>query len=139
MKDKIIIVRDTFFGLHKNEKYDNISLENLDGIFDGFAQEIQCWGSHEYSELDLVNDLIKKVKHGGKISFIGEEFYEVVRDSNKRVLSLENAQIKFYGNDGEKKRLYSLDDLVNRLLGAGFNISKKRLKNYKYFVEAIRP
>jgi len=132
MNDKVNIYYETtdlFLG------FDNISWEYVEDIYNGSCSEIFCNGAFEYSENEIIEKILLKIKHQGKVSLIGNELHEISRDLHNRNLTVEEAGKKLWGG---RQRVYSLRQIEDLLVEKGFTIMKRRVNDYQFFVEAIR-
>jgi len=135
MQDNVVEKR-IYVGELSNYKegYEHCYMDHLEDLYDGSIGEIWC-DALEYSVEEILGDLLKKIKHGGKISLEGADLYEIIRDGFNRYLSYNDIIIKLYGG---KNRIYSVGQIVEKLEKVNFKIIKKRVNNYIWFVEAIR-
>lgn len=89
---------------------------------------------------DLSNTLsywISKLRHGGKITFVFIDLYEISRAYFQHKLNINDATNLLYGNNNQN--CISLLELSNFLKQAGLKIIKKRTANYKSVIVAKRP
>lgn len=131
--DKINILYEE--GDSEQEGCLNIFYRELEDIYAGSTQEILCDKVFEKTPHDILPSLLSKIRHSGLIKLVGTELQEIARGLYTRSLSLQDANKLLY--DG-KVRCFSIEQVVELLQNSGFKISKKRLNNCEYFVEAVR-
>ncbi len=96
-------------------------------------------GSHI---LHVLNNYVKKLRHGGTISLGGTELVEVSRKVITGEMHIHEANIQLFGKGNYaweiKQGCYSLKDIVGILEEKGLNILSKRTNGTEFIVKAYR-
>lgn len=86
---------------------------------------------------------LKKIRHGGSITLGGVDMREVSRAFVAQKISLEDANILFYGAQSApwqyRKSTLTLQKLIELLESKGLKIVQKRINHFSYSVKAVRP
>lgn len=92
---------------------------------------------------DIVDNWIRKIRHGGTIVVGGVDVREVARGVVNQELDLESANRLLYGFQDApweyRKAALTVQKLIDVFASRGFKILHKRLENYYYQVKAERP
>lgn len=75
----------------------------------------------------------RKLRHGGTLAITGQDVLEISKALNKGYISI----IEF--NSMLRPSLISLEYAENMLEHLGLEVKIKRINNYKFYIEAIRP
>lgn len=123
------------------------NLYNLDNILsDNECLEIWADKILDYIPLDkiqiFVTQLLKKLRHGGKIILGGTDIYEVSKQLMNGKINTQDCNIIMYGSQKStwdiKRSSLTLVDLSDLLVQLGLRITKKRIAGIEMIVEAIR-
>lgn len=123
-------------------------VRNLDGL----AEDAECTEIIVNSVYDFLNleDAIKSIKHistklrhKGKIVLIGSDARELCRKFIEGSIDIINFNEELHGSFQEtwdvKMSHFTMETMSELLESLGLKVTKKRLENYNYLVEAIRP
>lgn len=86
--------------------------------------------------IGVIQHLISKLAHNGKITICGKELYEICRkfiDGNATLVDTVN---ELYN---DKKCCFTCIGMINFLEEQNLEITKKAIQDTEYIVEAIRP
>lgn len=91
--------------------------------------------------LNILNKLIKKVKHGGTIIINGIDAYLVAKAFVEMKISIEEFNVLLHGTDREIQRTLGLtcSGVSNFLSESGLKIIHRRIDSFQYSVKAARP
>ena len=91
----------------------------------------------------VADNWIRKLKHGGTIIIGGIDIIEVARAIANRTIDIDQANILLYGNQKHSWDFYKAGftalQLVEYLESKGLKITKKRIHDFHFIVEAVRP
>lgn len=86
---------------------------------------------------------IKKLRHGGKIVVGGVDIYEVSKAVSNYSISTADANRLLHGEQDApwnfRKTNATLFDMTGLLESKGLKVMKKRMSEFHYIVEAVRP
>ena len=85
---------------------------------------------------DFTEELVKKLRYGGKIIVGGSDAYEISRATMTRNINLEEMNSILYGG---RYSISSVFDMIGRLEQLGLKTIHKRVNNFKYTIIAERP
>lgn len=133
-----------FIHNHNMKIYTNddipITLEELSMIEEGSCEYIDINNYLDfipYQERDKVLSVVlKKIKHGGKVSIDGFEIVAIAQFICNYKLDIDNANDVLFNG---RKSCVQLNDLLKRVAEHGFVFSMVKIDSCKYFVEAERP
>ena len=123
-------------------------VRNLDELADDAeCTEIIVNSLYDFLNLeDAVNSikhLSKKLRHKGKIVLIGSDARELCRKFVEGSINIINFNEEIHGSFEEtwdvKMSHFTMESMSELLESLGLQVVKKRLDNYNYLVEAIRP
>lgn len=139
MKDRIHIVKELSGLVLSN--FTEVHYEDLPEVYDGSCEYVHSSHTFEFSSDNILEEIIGKVKRKGTISLVGNDLLEISRDISNGLHSmvvknqLEEMRKKIFGG---RLRLFTIKEIVDLLTSKGFSISKKRLKDGQFFIEAVR-
>lgn len=91
---------------------------------------------------EAIENWIKKVRAGGKIVVGGVDLLEVCKDFSQYRIDITEANLLIHGRQDKpylhRKNNLTITTLCEYFLSAGLKINKKRIKDYKMIVEAIK-
>ncbi len=91
---------------------------------------------------NILSHWLKKIRHGGTIAIGGIDMREVSRAFVSQKLSLEDANLLFYGAQRApwqyRKSTLTLQKVIDLLESKGLKILQKRINEYSYMVKAER-
>lgn len=109
-------------------------------VEDAEATHIMVDNILEYFEpkdaIGVLQHLIKKLAHNGKITICGKELYEICRKFINGEISLVDTVNELYN---DKMCCFTCVGIVNFLEEQNLTITKKMIQDTEYVVEAIRP
>lgn len=138
---KLNLIRD------KNQEltgYTTVSsqFDNLDTLLvdDGEAEEIRAVGVLSlYISVDaekVVNHWIRKLKHGGKLTVICPDIFDISLAINSGAMSIATANQLLYN---EQRSCVSLTIVEDMFVATGLNIITKRINDYHFTITGERP
>ncbi len=130
--------------------YQNASIITDQGLLidkyldDGEAEEIKLDGVLDFLQgrklEGLVSGLTKKLKIGGKLTFLFTDIYTCCREYTFQRITWDQLNDLIHGNKGgpKKEMAIGLHDLATHLQSIGLKIVLKRLNGFQAIVSAER-
>jgi len=117
---------------------EQIDLSEVGSLDDGAYKEIFVGSCLDFIEQrdTFVQELVKKIRYGGKIIITGSDLYEVSRAAMNRNLTLEQITSLLYGGRYSISSIFDMVDMVREL---GLKVINKRVDDFKYTIIAERP
>lgn len=110
-------------------------------VEDGEAEELIIDGVLEFvpivDVMDTLTRWVKKLRHGGIIIINGYDAYLICKAFTEFNITIEQFNIMIHGN-GKSVNLTCMG-LSHFLSDAGLKIKQRRIDQFKYSIEAIRP
>ena len=118
--------------------YEQIDLSEVASLDDGAYEEILVGDCLDFVEQrnEFTEELIKKIRYGGKIIITGSDIYEISRATMNRSLCLEEINSIVY--DG-RYSISSIFDMLKKVQELGLKPIHKRANDFKYTIIAERP
>lgn len=126
----------------------NCDVTNFDAHCDNSeATEIIASGVLSYfpqKEVDgILNYWLGKLRHGGKLTIVEPDLYDIVTATQSRALSIDEANTLLYGEQREpwqfRRCMLTVNKMADVLRSKGLQIIKKRVNAFLFVVEAQRP
>lgn len=126
--------------------YVNIHPNGLnDVVDDAEADEVRAINVLSYypqnESSKIISLWLRKLKHGGKIVIGAVDILELSRDFSSYFVDIDTINLFLYGEEGKPlvKAGFTLLQVAEYLESKGLKITKKRIEDYRFVVEAIRP
>jgi hypothetical protein len=145
---KVNLIRNDDVAKMRNDDYTNLQFHQLDDIVDDAeAEEVSAlrgyieYFSTEESET-VLNKLISKLKHGGRLILSFTDIIEVARDLSSYKLNIDDGITMIYGLQDKpenfKKAGFTYNYVAAFLRRQGLKIVKGRTQEYETIIEAER-
>lgn len=106
---------------------------------DGELEELVLDHIVDYVKMPL-KDFIRKVQHGGTLIINGLDAYLVAKAYTEMRITTEHFNNFIHGDENKLRLLsHTVQDVINVLLEAKFNIEFRRIDGLQYTIKAKRP
>ena len=122
----------------QEDGYSQVDLSNVGDLDDAAYEEVLVGDSLDFIDDrdSFVDEIVKKLRYGGKIIMSGVDIFEVSRGIiSKQVKNSDINQILYL----RRCSVSNIFDMANKLSSLGLRIIKKRTNNYRYTLIAERP
>jgi hypothetical protein len=122
----------------QEDGYSQVDLSDVGDLDDAAYEEVLVGDSLDFIDDrdSFVDEIVKKLRYGGKIIMSGVDIFEVSRGIiSKQVKNSDINQILYL----RRCSVSNIFDMADKLSSLGLRIIKKRTDNYRYTLIAERP
>tara|TARA_Y100000361_G_scaffold140578_1_gene144836 strand:- start:475 stop:879 length:405 start_codon:yes stop_codon:yes gene_type:complete len=105
--------------------------ESPNAVFD----EVEVFDALEYTGYDFINSMQQKVRHGGKIKFVGTDAIEVIRAIHSGSAELPEASKVLMSG---RSHLTSVHDIKSAMESLGLKVGLVGIMGNRYSIEGVR-
>jgi 2-polyprenyl-3-methyl-5-hydroxy-6-metoxy-1,4-benzoquinol methylase len=122
----------------QEDGYNQVDISSIGELDDAAYEEILVSDNLDFvDDRDAFTDeIVKKIRYGGKVVFSGVDIFEVARGIIGRNIQAQDINQILYLRRCSVSNVF---DICKKLSSLGLKIINKRINNYRYTVIAERP
>ena len=122
----------------QEDGYNQVDISSIGELDDAAYEEILVSDNLDFvDDRDAFTDeIVKKIRYGGKVVFSGVDIFEVARGIIARNIQAQDINQILYLRMCSVSNVF---DICKKLSSLGLKIINKRINNYRYTVIAERP
>ena len=122
----------------QEDGYNQVDISSIGELDDAAYEEILVSDNLDFvDDRDAFTDeIVKKIRYGGKVVFSGVDIFEVARGIIARNIQAQDINKILYLRRWSVSNVF---DICKKLSSLGLKIINKRINNYRYTVIAERP
>tara|TARA_R100000995_G_C3409478_1_gene88674 strand:- start:6 stop:410 length:405 start_codon:yes stop_codon:yes gene_type:complete len=132
---KLIVYAGQADSLPASQDCESIHYSEVQSSPDAVFDEVEVLDALEYAGYGLIEQICKKIRHGGRIRFVGTDAIEVVRAINSGRANLPEASSLLMSG---RNQLTSVHDVKEIMASLGLQIGLVGIMGNRYSVEGVR-
>ena len=122
----------------QEDGYNQVDISSIGELDDAASEELLVSDNLDFvDDRDAFTDeIVKKIRYGGKVVFSGVDIFEVARGIIARNIQAQDINQILYLRRCSVSNVF---DICKKLSSLGLKIINKRINNYRYTVIAERP